>query len=153
MRPAKFLLLLWVVAANAAEGPASGLRRTQPPPPRFEANLGQFDAQVQFISRGRGSTTFLTADGAILVVSPHELPQSAVLRMRLMRAAPQSVMSGVDRLPTVTNYFTGNNPAKWRSGVPNYGRVLAYGVYPGIDEAQLGWMESVFARFMKGERA
>lgn len=27
------------------------------------------------------------------------------------------------------------------------------GVYPGIDEAQLGWMDSVFARFMKGERA
>lgn len=27
------------------------------------------------------------------------------------------------------------------------------GVYPGIDEAQLEWIEGVFARFMKGERA
>jgi CDP-6-deoxy-D-xylo-4-hexulose-3-dehydrase len=26
------------------------------------------------------------------------------------------------------------------------------GVYPGLDEAQLGWIESVFARFMTGER-
>ncbi|MCI0422629.1 MAG: hypothetical protein L0312_25990, partial [Acidobacteria bacterium] len=35
-------------------------------PLRFEANSGQTDARVKFLSRGRGYTMFLTGDEAVL---------------------------------------------------------------------------------------
>ena len=44
-----------------------------------------------------------------------------------------------DRLQTSqTNYLLGNNPASWRTHVPNYARVLYPGLYPGIDAVFYG---------------
>ena len=37
------------------------------------------------------------------------------------------------RLPGHFNYFLGNDPRRWRTGVPGYQSVLLEGVYPGID--------------------
>jgi hypothetical protein len=34
---------------------------------------------------------------------------------------------------SVSNYFIGNDPAKWHSNVANYGAVRYEQVYPGID--------------------
>ncbi|MFN7923608.1 MAG: hypothetical protein U0Q16_26135 [Bryobacteraceae bacterium] len=38
----------------------------------------------------------------------------------------------LDRLPGVTNIYRGN-PPQWRTGIPNYARLIARAVYPGID--------------------
>jgi hypothetical protein len=40
---------------------------------------------------------------------------------------------GLEPLQTRTNYFIGNDPAKWHTDIPNYARVVYQGVYPGID--------------------
>jgi len=40
---------------------------------------------------------------------------------------------GQDELPHRTNYFLGNDPSKWRTGVPNYQEVVYEGIYDGID--------------------
>src|SRR5207247_10239732 len=66
------------------------------PPLSFEANEGQTDPRVKFLSRGSGSTFFLTPGEAVLVVhraapfrpggrgsKPDTLGPHAVLRMRL----------------------------------------------------------------------
>ena len=37
-----------------------------------------------------------------------------------------------------TNYFLGNDPAKWRTGVERFGRVRYHDVYPGIDAVFYG---------------
>ena len=58
---------------------------------------------------------------------------SSVLRMKLLGANRQARIEGLDRLPGISNYFLGNDPAKWQTGVPNYGRVALREVYPGID--------------------
>ncbi len=39
----------------------------------------------------------------------------------------------MDKAASVSNYFIGNDPSRWRSGVPSYDKVRAAGVYPGID--------------------
>src|SRR5207245_3729643 len=40
--------------------------------------------------------------------------------------------------PGHVNYFIGNDPAKWRTDVPTYGKVRYAGVYPGVDLVYYG---------------
>ena len=53
--------------------------------------------------------------------------------MKTVGANPNPRAVGIDRLPGVTNYFIGNDPAKWRTNVTGYAKVKYEGVYPGID--------------------
>ena len=121
-------------------------------PMRFESNVGQTDARVKFLSRGPGSTLFLTANEAVLslransAASKHraghgaENPSArrAVVRMALVGASNNPEVVGEDALPGRSNYFIGNNSSKWHAGVPGYARVIYRGVYPGVDEVFRG---------------
>ncbi len=122
-------------------------------PMRFEKNEGQHDPQVRFVARGGGATLFLTAIGATLSLrAPQREPASpeprttrmdlgeqdepaepgAVLRMKV--AGGRTVAPRAEqKLVTISNYFIGNDPSKWRTDVPNFGRVVYPGVLPGVD--------------------
>ena len=97
-------------------------------PLAFEANVGQTDRRVKFLSRGSGYTLFLTGDEAVLA-----LPKAAHARMKLVGANVNANVTGADELAGKSNYFTGNDPKKWRTNVPNYARVKYPSVYPGVD--------------------
>jgi hypothetical protein len=108
----------------------------------FEANQGQADSRVKFLSRGAGYGLFLTPDEAVLVLptrsggaSDH---QDSVLRMGLVGAASLPEVRGAELLPGKSNYLLGNDPAKWHRGVPQFARVRYHEVYPGIDLAYYG---------------
>jgi hypothetical protein len=58
---------------------------------------------------------------------------SPVVRMRLLGANPAAKITGERELPGKINYFLGNDPEKWRVGVPTYTKVRYAGIYPGID--------------------
>src|SRR5271154_2729102 len=58
--------------------------------------------------------------------------------MKLRNANPAAKVTGSDELPGTSNYFIGNDPAKWRSGVPTYAKVKYAGVYSGIDLVYYG---------------
>ena len=132
-------------------------------PLSFEANQGQTDRRVKFISRGPGYTLFLNSTEAVLSLSspqssqraqrmtPNFLsassapsavndpnPQSTVLRMKLVGANPHPEVVGLEELPGKSNYFIGNDPAKWRTNVPTYARVQYKDVYPGVDLVYYG---------------
>jgi hypothetical protein len=98
----------------------------------FEANRGQTDAQVKFLSRGPGYSLYLTESEAVLSLRAAE-GKGHALRVKLLGAEAEPEMTGLDRLPGVSNYFLGNDPKKWRRGVPHYAKVDYEGVYPGID--------------------
>ena len=120
-------------------------------PLSFEANHGQSDAKVKFLSRGSGYSLFLTSNEAVLVLSQSEADESrtaprvaraavqarhrksAVVRMTLVNANPQAQAAGHDELPGKSNYFIGNDPAKWRTNISTYAKVKYEGVYPGVD--------------------
>ena len=104
----------------------------------FEANCGQAAKQVEFLARGNGYALFLSDDGATLALRTHApaeespLPsedgrgktaREEVLHMRLIGANPHARIEGVDKLPGKANYFTGNDPKKWHTDIPMYGRV------------------------------
>src|SRR5258708_17422369 len=112
-----------------------------------EANHGQADGQVKFLSRTAGYTLFLTGDEAVLALragkkktkfpvetrlaaSPAEaestsgpIPEStpgAVLRMKLRNANPAARVTGTDELAGTRNYFIGSDPTKGRTHGPHY---------------------------------
>jgi hypothetical protein len=111
-------------------------------PLRFEANQGQADPQVRFLARGSGYTLLLTPQAAVLRLQQSAVPDAEalpdVLRLQLVGGAAAPAVIGQDPLPGTTNYFVGKDPARWRTGVPTYGRVTYQGVYPGIDLAYYG---------------
>src|SRR5439155_11487266 len=136
-------------------------------PLSFEANQGQTDPRVKFLSRGSGYTLFLTGDEAVLSLRSQEsgarsqkqegrpwslVPSllqrptdstqgtkdnapgtNDVLHMKLVGANQAVKVTALDELPGKSNYFIGNDPKKWRTDVPTYGKVNYAGVYPGID--------------------
>jgi uncharacterized protein (TIGR03437 family) len=97
-------------------------------PTFFEPNLGQAADRVCYLSRAPGYTLLLRS-GEFEVDSR----DSPALRVRLAGANPRARFEGLDRLPGISNYFFGNDPAKWRTGIPNYRGVALREVYPGID--------------------
>ncbi len=114
-------------------------------PLSFEANQGQTDSRVDFLSRGSGYTLFLTPAEAVLALrkgsaeakkAPAVPP--AVVRMKLVGANPSPQASGLEELPGKSNYFLGNDPSKWRTNVPRYAKVSYKDVYPGVDLVYYG---------------
>jgi hypothetical protein len=106
----------------------------------FEANAGQTDSAVRFLSRGKGYTLFLTGSEAVLSLknATAAAPTDSLLRMKLVGANGGAAVTGTDELPGKSNYFIGNDPAQWRTNVPNYARVEYRNVYPGVDLVYYG---------------
>jgi hypothetical protein len=116
----------------------------------FEANRGQTDKDVRFLSRGAGYSLYLTAGEAVLVLTkPNsrgtqarpdaKTPvKSAALRMSLVGAARKPHVNGLEEQPGKANYFIGKDPTKWRTNVPTYAKVHYREVYPGIDLVYYG---------------
>ena len=135
-------------------------------PLQFEENQGQTDAQVKYLARGRGYLFFVTPQETVLAlrranVTDNKAPvatrrttkrkghapdrlasqtgaSETVLRFRMEGASATPKIAGTDRLAAVSNYFIGSDPAKWRTEVPNFGRVTVHNLYPGIDAAYYG---------------
>jgi len=110
----------------------------------FEANQGQTDPSVQFLSRGSGYSLFLTQGEVVLNLERQqaaapaqgEKPAAApvdTLRMKLVGANAKAAVSGMEPQASVASYFMGNDPKKWRTGIPTFGKVHYAQVYPGVD--------------------
>src|SRR6266567_7560553 len=95
-------------------------------PLSFEANQGQTDQRVKFLSRGAGYTLFLTEDSAVL--SLYGKKANAELRMKLLGANAHASVAGADALPGKSNYLVGNDHKRWRTNVPTYAAVKYTGV-------------------------
>ena len=142
--------------SSAAHAPISASSLSLPL--YFEPNQGQTDSQVKFLARGAGYGLFLTANEAVLelqrpanaenpaAANGHSMKArlaaqpsgSSVIRMRLDGAAPAPLVQAAQPLPGKSNYFIGNNPAKWRRNIPQFGQVEYKGVYPGVDLVYYG---------------
>ena len=123
-------------------------------PLAFEPNVGQTDARVRFLARGGGMTAFFTDTETAIVLSrsrhanqpaglgreeaPAGQVEQTVVRMKLENASRPRRAVGLEKLPGISNYFIGNDAAKWHTNVPQYARVQYEGVYPGIDLVYYG---------------
>lgn len=145
-------LLLAIGNEHSLPNAASREAATQPVyaglPLFFEANQGQSDPRVRFLSRGDGYGLFLTESETVLVTgrnhrgrkerstdvgSDSQSVAQSVLRMKLVGANPHPELAGVGELPGKVNYLVGNDPGSWHTQVPIYSQVESRQVYPGID--------------------
>lgn len=120
------------VAASQSAGAQANVRAAYGKLPlAFERNEGQVSSQVEFLSRGRDATLFLTGTEAVLQLR-HE-SSNAVLRMRLAGGNRKAKIAGEHLLQGKVNYLIGNDRKNWRTGVPTYRQVRYDEVWPGID--------------------
>jgi len=166
-RPALVLLgflTLFGVTTTKAQTPGAGSKpATGAPAPSeapkpihvplfFEANQGQSDSRVQFLSRSKGYTLLLTPTETILAESKTQVStrpgtfgtvqnppvttktsRGSVIRMQLVGANQSPAMRGVDELRGKVNYLIGHDSSRWQTDVPLYSRVTTAQVYPGVD--------------------
>ena len=116
-------------------------------PLSFEANTGQADLRVQFLSRGPGYGLFLTGTEAVLSLNRSGAVRGAWSvrsdrrllnwRWNCLGLLKASLAAGQDQLPGIVNYMLGNNPGM-ADQYPTFGRVSYDDVYPGIDLVYYG---------------
>jgi hypothetical protein len=134
----------------------------------FDANRGQVDGQVKFLSRGNGYTIFFTATENVFSIrkpAPVEPIRAgeerqttnessySLVRMNLLGANPAPRIEGLGELPGKSSYFIGNDPAKWRTDVPQYARIRYRNVYPGVDLIYYGNEHQIEHDFVIAPRA
>ena len=122
-------------------------------PLEFEANRGQAPERYSYVAHGPSYSLGLSAGEIALslhrpesrsnrnladieAASAHaELSSEALseFRLRLVGASPSARVGGLDPKPGRSNYFIGNDPAKWQTDVPHFGKVKIAALYPGID--------------------
>ncbi len=150
-------------AVNAARATLAKL------PLSFEQNVGQTDSRVKYTSRGAGYNLFLTADEAVFALrggsasvscsglaekihsdcaEAAKKREESVLWLKMLGANSSAPVAGTDALPGKINYYVGNDPTKWRTGVRQYGRVSYSGIYPGIDLTYYGNQQQLESDFV-----
>jgi hypothetical protein len=90
-------------------------------PLSFEANQGQTDPTVKFLSRGDGYVVFLTSDSAVFRLRSSGAdsfagPSPCVVGMKPAGANSRAAIEGAGTLPGTANYFIGADPKKWITG-------------------------------------
>ena len=101
-------------------------------PMRFEPNVGQAPAPVKYLSQAQDYSVALTAGEAIIGLR-RGAAVPAFLRLSLVHANTNPQLRAERLQPSVSNYFVGNDRAKWHGNVANYAAVRYQQVYPGID--------------------
>src|SRR5271170_1281576 len=118
----------------------------------FEADEGQTDPSVRFLTRSGGYTMFLTPTETVLVegkngsvnrdkfgkgfaaVRPDaKNAKQSVLRMELLGANSAPEFQGLQELPGKGNYLIGKDQAAWHTNVALFSEVRVAKVYPGVD--------------------
>lgn len=106
----------------------------------FEENRGQQHERVRYMTRGSGTTMFLTDTEAVYVLQEAgvqepvaDTPRTATaIYMSLVGADAGSPAVGISELEHKTSYFRGTE-ANWITGVPNFRAVTVPEIYPGVN--------------------
>jgi hypothetical protein len=108
----------------------------------FEPNIGQFSSSAEFAAcfghnrlwiDATGITFSFPSKGISSLSDDQKDSVKGPARMTFVDANRFSTMRGENPLEGRLNYFFGNDPSKWHSGVPTYGSIVAESVYPGVD--------------------
>jgi hypothetical protein len=114
-----FVIANKTAAAKASSTPTSGPRLSDligRLPLRFES-VQETNLRAKFSSRGPGYAIAVSDAGVALSLSRKDRPK-VFIRLTFMRASRDAKMIGLDEQPGRSNYYLGNDPARWREAVP-----------------------------------
>jgi hypothetical protein len=106
-------------------------------PLSFIPNEGQTDEAVRYYAQGAGYGLFFTKGGAMLSFTNGE-ERGQALALDFLGSDPGATLTARQRFAGKVNYLVGNDPAKWRQGLPTHAELLYGGLWPGIDMAVRG---------------
>lgn len=105
----------------------------------FERNEGQIDRRVDYFMRAPNFALFLSGGDLVFRLDGNGGPalgltsKAAAVRMSVEGADRTAQAEGAGRLPGFSNYFTGNDPSRWRVGVPRFARVTFRNLRRNLD--------------------
>lgn len=100
-------------------------------PISFEPNIGQAENRYDFFARGQGFEMGIDPTGATLILGAGK--SLDVVRLDLLGSRRSARPRALEPLSGTVNYFIGDEPSRWRSGVPTFARVSYDDVLPGVD--------------------
>jgi len=131
------------LGVRGAENPATraaAFSKVANAPLYFERNAGQVDGTAPFIARGIESSVLLSPTEAQIVLGKFSdsvsVPRS--IRFEFVAANPAAKIAGGEALSAKANYFVGNEPSQWHSGVPLFSKVRVDEVYSGVQVVYYG---------------
>lgn len=132
--PAMLCAGLALCAAPLSSGAPSAPDPNSPAIQAFSAIPGWFEPQRPgvFVSHGHAPTVALQERGIFLSLPAGDGQPARVLPVSLP-GAHWLQWTGERKLPGATSYFTGSDRSRWRTGVPQFSRVRAPSVWPGVD--------------------
>lgn len=104
----------------------------------FEPNRGQVAGDLLYTARGASYGVGLSTSGVTLRLSDGRRSTPSPLSIRFVGSPGPTHVRPEDQLPGVSNYFVGNDPARWQAGVPQFASVRYSEVYPDIDAVFYG---------------
>jgi len=130
------VILLFLSGAVSASGQNAGgaaavRAELSKLPLSFIPNQGQADPAVLYQAKAEGHTIFFTSNNVVLVTDNNGAP--VAFSTTVAGANPTAAVIGVDPLPGTANFFIGNDPLTWRSGLATYGGVEYHNILPGVD--------------------
>jgi hypothetical protein len=145
---------------RTANGACTMVRDIDQLPLAFTPNMGQWPDSILYRTSSGGAAIWFTATGACYqftrqvkpVTRPDEsalnsddhlprpfpasercLLESMMIRAKFIGSNPEPRPAGGSLLAYRSNYFIGNDPAKWRTDIPNYTSLIYKNIYTGID--------------------
>lgn len=102
-------------------------------PLSFFPNEGQANPQIKFAARAAGFNLLLKSSEVVLALQNKAGDTVDAVRTKFVGANQNPQISGVKQLATVSNFYTGKNPANYRTNVPHFAQVRYEQIYPGVD--------------------
>lgn len=94
----------------------------------FVPNKGHLDQTILYEVQGSQAPLFFTKEEILL---PFPNAEEDMLRLRFIEGN-MGTITAVEQQEGVINYFIGDDPARWHSGLPTYAGVTYPELYPGI---------------------
>jgi len=92
-----------------------------------------FDRAERFMPRETEALVPNEAETRVASETEPDSIETVVIHAAFAGSNPEVELAGENLLEYRCNYFLGNDPAKWRTDVPNYAAVVYRNVYPGVD--------------------
>src|SRR5262245_37397263 len=131
-----FVPLLIALAPAAQVSPSGVAASASRLPLAFVENAGQWEEEVAFRARRGGMTLDAGQDGFLLRLvrlEDEESVRGANLRFAFEGRSAGSRLGAREELPGTHNFFLGEDPGRWRSGLRGFGKVAYQGVWDGVE--------------------